>query len=404
MRLIDVQENKNNIVKKHNELIKAKGALNQTSQKMLAMLISMIREDDTDFHKYALKLEDYKKEIGSKHKGKEDYVKQALELMRNPFCIYENGKRKYFNWCTMVEPDEIEGYIIFQIHSELKPYLLNFKKEIGNFTEYNLINILNLRGKYSPRLYEFFISKWRQYKYYNRTSKSYSFEISLDWLKEFLGLKDKKYKYNDIKRQIIDKAKEDFEKYTDIKFEYIEKKKIRKKVISIEVTIEENNKGSNDYLKDRHTYINWIRKNFIPDPSNNKFPKILEIGTLRIAIDIYGKLYISTDGEPKYLDNKEADLLWTLLYKLEKKEITQEELIESFFTEHQDHIQQEQNNSYDNIDFTQFYGRSIAINDQLFHNIILVNQLDQDILEVVFLDNSRIKIKKDLFFSSLVSG
>ena len=66
MNIINVEENKNNVIKKANELIKAKGELSGTAQKMLAMLISMIRADDTEFQIYALKIDDYKKEyIGS---------------------------------------------------------------------------------------------------------------------------------------------------------------------------------------------------------------------------------------------------------------------------------------------------------------------------------------------------
>ncbi len=257
MNIINIEENRNNIVKKHNELIKAKGELDGTAQKMLAMLISMIRVDDTEFQKYALKIDDYKKEVDTQSKDKEFYVNKALELMRNPFYIMENGKRKFFNWCSVVEPDEIEGYIIFQIHQDLKPYLLKLQ---DNFTKYYLINIMKLKGKYSPRLYELFKSKWNEYKHYHKSAKSYTFELKIDWLKEFLSI-SKGYKYNDIRRRIIDKAKEDFKEYTDIQFTYKEQK-IGRKVDRLIITVKDNNQGSNDFMRDLNSFIKFIRNKY----------------------------------------------------------------------------------------------------------------------------------------------
>jgi len=319
MNVVDISKSRNNIVKKHNDLIKAKGALSQTAQKMLAMLIGMIRVDDTEFQKYALHINTYKKEIDStSKKSTKDYTDQALELMRNPFYIMENNKRKFFNWCSMVEPDEIDGYVIFQIHPELKPYLLELKKEIGGFTQYFLVNILNLKGKYSPRLYEYFISQWKQYKHYNKSSTKYTFELELSEMKDTLGLNDKKYRYNDIKKQIIEKAKEDFRKYTDIQFEY-EEKKIGRRVDSILFTIYDNNKGSNDYLNSRQDFIAYIRDKYKPDTVNEVFPTIIEASdNYKIKIDFKGKLYATKAGKLVDFNNKEADQFWNEIYQKAK--------------------------------------------------------------------------------------
>ena len=254
MNIINIEENRNNIVKKHNELIKAKGELSETAQKMLAMLISMIKVDDTDFQKYALKIEDYKQEIDIKtKKSKNDYIQNARELMSNPFVI----DKKMFNWCSKVDWGSLDGYIIFDIHQDLKPYLLELQ---GNFTKYYLINIMKLKGKYSPRLYELFKSKWSEYKHYNKSAKSYTFELKIDWLKEFLSI-GKGYLYADIKRQIIEKAKTDFKKYTDIQFTYKEQK-IGRKVDRLIITVKDNNQGSNDFMRDLNSFIKFIRNKY----------------------------------------------------------------------------------------------------------------------------------------------
>jgi len=311
MEIINIEENKNNVIKKANELIKAKGELSQTAQKMLAMLISMIRADDTEFQSYALKISDYKKEIElTSNKSKNDYIDNARELMSNPFII----DKQMFNWCSKVDWGSLDGYIIFQIHQDLKPYLLQLR---GNFTEYNITNIMKLKGKYSPRLYEYFKMVWNEYKTYNKGKKSYTFELKIDWLKEFLKI-TKGYRYDNIKKQIIEKAKKDFKEFTDIQFTYKEQK-IGRKVDRLIITVKDNNKGSNDYLTNRRAFIAYIREHYKPDPVNNIFPTILETDKGDIKIDINGRLYILlNNGDIDELDEKRADNLWSWLYEIAK--------------------------------------------------------------------------------------
>jgi plasmid replication initiation protein len=215
MNEIQIEEHKNNIVAKSNELIQAKGSLSGTAQKMLASLISMLRIDDTEFQEYALRIDDYLKLIGSSSKNKKFLEEQAMELMRNPFRV--DGK--VFNWCSMVDLERINGYIIFDIHIKLKPYLLELK-ERGNFTQYKIVNILSLKGEYSPRLYEYFIMEFNQQIKYK---KECVITLKIDNLRSFLQI-PKSYRYNNIKIQIMEKAKRDFKDHTDIQFTYIEKK------------------------------------------------------------------------------------------------------------------------------------------------------------------------------------
>jgi plasmid replication initiation protein len=296
-------------------LIVAKGALSGTAQKMLSMVISMLRTDDTEFQKYALQISSYKKEIGATNNEKEFYVNSALELMRNPFFIIEDGKRKFFNWCSTVQPDEMQGYIIFDIHNDLKPYLLELKE---NFTQYHLINILNLKGEYSPRLYEYLIKEWKQHKHYNHNSTQYSFDIKIDVLKELLSI-TKGYRYNDIKRQIIEKAKKDFKQYTDIQFDY-EEQKIGRKVDRLIITIKSNNKGSNDNLKSLQSFIIYIRDKYAPKTEKNSYPEIFKVdGGESLKVDNKGYLYITKSGQvPDRMNKLDAQKWWEFLYNLAK--------------------------------------------------------------------------------------
>jgi len=307
---IDIQENRNNIAKKAKGLVKAKGELSETAQKMLAMLLGMIRVDDTEFQRYALRIEDYRMEIGSKNKDTEFYVKQAKELMSNPFKI----DKQLFNWCSKVDWGSLDGYIIFDIHQDLKPYLLQLKE--GNFLQYNITNIMKLKGKYSPRLYEYFKMQWSEYKYYHKSAKSYTFEIKIDWLRQFLNI-SKGYRYDNIKTQIIEKAKKDFKQYTDIKFTYKTQTLVGKKVDRLIITIKDNNKGSNSYLSSQKAFIAYVREKY--KVTSDSMPTILEMNEGDLKIDLKGNLYLSAPGKIINYSNKEALAIWEWLYESAKK-------------------------------------------------------------------------------------
>jgi len=313
MKLIDIKANKNNQVKKHNDIIKATGELSGTAFKMLSMLISMIRFDDSEFQEYALNINSYKKEIGATNKEVAFYEKQALELMRNPF---ELKKGIWYNWCSKVDITSVENYIVFSIHNDLKPYLLDLQK---HFTTYNIINILSLRGDYSPRLYEYLKMEWSEFKRnykkrHNKTPKNYTIELEVDWIREHLSI-SKGYRYNDIKRQILEVAKKQFKEKTDIQFDY-EEKKIGRKVDKIIFTIRDNNKGSNDYLATIQSFVKYIREKYKPDITNDTFPTILQVKEGNIKIDAKGRLYLSAPGKIIDYDNKHSQKLWDQLYQM----------------------------------------------------------------------------------------
>jgi plasmid replication initiation protein len=307
MDVISIEENKNNQVKKANALIEAKGALSSTAQKILIMLISMLRTDDSEFQKYALNIKDFKQELGTTNNEVKFYVERAKELMRNPFEV----DKKLFNWCSMVDYGSIEGYLVFDIHNDLKPYLLGLQK---NFTTYNIVNILALKGDYTPRLYEYFLMRFNKYKaqykkQHNKTPKSYTFELKIDWLRDTFKIPDS-YNYADIKRQIIEKAKKQFNEKTNIKFDYKEHK-IGRKVDILIVTVENNNKGSNDYLVDLQSFIRFVRRNLINQDIWQGQGMVLSVGT-------NGKIY--DKKTLKEYANKNAQVVWEKWYELAKQD------------------------------------------------------------------------------------
>jgi plasmid replication initiation protein len=266
----------------------------------------MIRVDDSEFQKYALNIKDFKQELGITNNEVKFYVERAKELMRNPFEV----DKKLFNWCSMVDYGSIEGYLVFDIHNDLKPYLLGLQK---NFTTYNIVNILALRGDYTPRLYEYFLMRFNEYKaqykkQHNKTPKRFTFEIEIDWLRDTFKVPDS-YRYNNIKTQIIEVAKRQFKEKTNIKFDY-EEQKLGRKVVRLVISVENNDKGSNDYLCDLQSFIRYVRKNLINQD-------IWKGQDMVLSVDMKGRIYDKKTGR-EYANNK-AQVVWEKWYELAKK-------------------------------------------------------------------------------------
>ena len=305
MKEIKVKEYTNNTVSKSNELITAKGSLSEASQKMLASVISMLRVDDTEFTKYALNRKDYLQLINSTTNNDKFFKETAKELMRNPFVLDEC----IFNWCSKVDLKSVEGYVVFEVHKDLKPYLLELK-ERGNFTQYKIVNILSLTGEYSPRLYEYVTMEWNKYTKYHPNANSYSFELKIDTMRECFSI-PKSYKYNNIKVQILDKAVKQFKEKTDIQIEY-KVQKIGRRVDRVIITVKKNTKGSNDYLKHRTAFIEHMRANYINADILSAVDKYTQKPML-ISIAPDGKLY---DKKGSEFDSKRSDEMWDTLFKM----------------------------------------------------------------------------------------
>ena len=311
MEIVKVEDNKNNVVVKHKDLVwEARYRLSELGIKVMAVLISMIRVNDDDFKKYKLKINNFKELIGTDSKNTYDYTHRLIkELLSKTLKIGD----EQFAWISYGKYVEGSDVIEIEINRHLKPYLLFLQ---GSFLKYNIVNILPLKSSYVIRLYELFKSKFSEFKHYNKSAKSFTFELKIDWLREHFQL-PASYQYSSgIKLRIIEKAQKQFKEKTDIQFDY-EEQKIGRKVDRLIITVKENNKGSNDYLANRRAFIAYVRKHYQPDPTNNVFPTILDGDLGKIKVDLKGNIYLlKNDGNIEEYSKERADALWSWLYEM----------------------------------------------------------------------------------------
>jgi len=309
MNLISIEDNKNNIIVKHKDLVlKARYRLSELGIKIMAVLISMIKVSDEDFKQYALNIDDFKELIESDSKNTYKYTHRVIqELLSKTLKI----KDEQFSWVTYGKYVEGENTIILEVNRHLKPYLLRIQRD---FIKYNIANILSLKSEYVIRLYELFKSKFTEYKHYNLNATSYTFELKISWLRKHFEI-PKSYRYNDIKRNVINKAQKQFLKKTDIKFVYKEQK-IGRKVDRLIITIRENAQNSNSHLNSLQSFISYLRANYVNKDIAETKDKYTEEKIL-LSVSECGELYNKYTTEK--FNSKRALEIWKSLYKLAKE-------------------------------------------------------------------------------------
>jgi len=287
-------------IKKADVVVRARYKLNPLSLKFITSLIAGLKRGDDINEIYQFKVKDFQELTKLKRKDLYWAIKESLkELLEKPIYI-PKGKNEndnsflMLNWVASAEYKEGEGIVEFEISNKLRPYLLEAQKK---FLKYRLENILSLRSSYSIRIYEI-LKDW--FEMYSRYGSKAEKIINLKELREILEI-PKSYRFNDIKRFILEKSKKELEAYTDIIFDY-EEIKTGRKVTYLKFIIRPNpaklqtdNRTQQNYFKSRTTFVALLRKNY---NGNGKFFgwKTIEKTNYWLGMDNNGLVY-GVNGE-----------------------------------------------------------------------------------------------------------
>lgn len=221
---------KNYLVTKSNYFImNSSYDLSLEEQKIILTLASMVQPEDEDFKPYKFRISDFMELLGVEDKSKYTKIpKLTKELMKKVFEIHEGNKIIQTAWLSGVVYEKGSGEVELTFSSYLKPYMLQLR---SMFTQYKLANILSMKSKYSPRIYE--ILKCNEFK------KQGFIEIEIEDLRKLIKAYDVYPKYNDFKRHVIERSQKELNKISDISFEF-EEIKTGRKVTSIRFYIKSN--------------------------------------------------------------------------------------------------------------------------------------------------------------------
>ena len=221
---------KNNLIVKHNKLIEANYKLTLQEQKLILILAQKINKGDLEFKKYAFTTEELSEILELNKKSYYSELKEVTKkLMSRVIQIKEPNELLQVTWLNSAKYYENEGTVELGFSNDLKPYLLQLG---SHFTKLEFNKMVSLNSVYAVRIYELL----KQYEIIRERT------ITLKELKEILEIKVKSYNiYNNLKRRIILKAKEEINEKTDLLIDF-EEIKTGRKVTAIKFRIAKKEK------------------------------------------------------------------------------------------------------------------------------------------------------------------
>ncbi|WP_195617514.1 replication initiation protein [Clostridium paraputrificum] len=221
---------KNYLVTKSNYFImNCSYDLSLEEQKLILTLASMVQPTDEEFKPYNFKISDFMELLGVETQTKYTEIpKITKELMKKVFEIQEGNTLLQVAWLSSARYEKGSGMVTLKFSPDLKPYMLQLKEK---FTQYQLANILSMKSKYSPRIYE--ILKCNEFK------KQKYIDIEIEELRKLIKADTVYPKYNDFKRYIIERTQKELKKTSDISFDF-EEIKTGRKVTSLKFYIHQN--------------------------------------------------------------------------------------------------------------------------------------------------------------------
>lgn len=291
---------KNYIVKKSNYFImNCSYDLSLEEQKLILTLSSMVQPADEEFKPYKFKISDFIKLLGVETQTKYTEIpKITKELMKKVFEIEENDELIQIAWLSSAKYKKGSGMVELEFSPKLKPYMLQLKEK---FTQYQLANILSMKSKYSPRIYE--ILKCNEFK------KQKCLEIEVNELRKLLKAENIYPKYNDFKRYILERTRKELNKISDITYEF-EEIKTGRKITKIKFYIKSKNLVNSISENNSPNEVNIISTN-----ENTDVKALVELmNDHNISYKEAESIYTSSKGDIShiikvynYLKNKPAD-------------------------------------------------------------------------------------------------
>ena len=227
---------KNYLVTKSNYFImNCSYDLSLEEQKLILTLASMVQPTDEEFKPYNFKISDFMELLGVETQTKYTEIpKITKELMKKVFEIQEGNTILQVAWLSSARYEKGSGMVTLKFSPDLKPYMLLLKEK---FTQYQLANILCMKSKYSPRIYE--ILKCNEFK------RQGYIEIEIGELRKLLKADEIYPLYADFKRYILQRTQKELKKTSDINFDF-EEIKTGRKVTALKFYIHSNRVKSID--------------------------------------------------------------------------------------------------------------------------------------------------------------
>jgi len=244
-------------VSKNNALINASYRLSLTEMQIVLYGIGLANPTQPNFPlAYSVNIDRFAKMFDRKHGDIYKEVKNAIvrRLWNRDFSyIDKEGKTVTLRWLTKMIYQDKTGYIEIKFSEDIQPYLHNLQT---NFTTYYIDQIVKFKSIYSVRFYEYALMELNEKKI-----KRLKYKLLISDIKKQLDISDKYARFCDFKPYVLDKAKEEINKFSDLNLDYkiikhgrapyeIEFSVSRKEIKEDQKSLTQNTKVSTKVLED----------------------------------------------------------------------------------------------------------------------------------------------------------
>ena len=259
-----IDSNKNLVLA--NQLVTGRYQLTKEEQNFIYLMVSQINKDDTKFTEYQIHIKELENaELTQKQYGR--YREFAKSLLSKVITIEDEKEILTANWFSSLKYIKGTGIIKAKISDDLKPYLLQLKKE---FVQAKLPTLLQFNSKYSSRLYLLLKSDFdRQRKHkqnlfvvYDMEDLNKKFELPISYSKV----------YSKFKNSFLLKSLEEINEKTDLQIDYFERKTGRK-ITSIEFCIGYKEKAESQLRKEIEQTVTL--SDYLPNGLSNNAVEVL---------------------------------------------------------------------------------------------------------------------------------
>jgi plasmid replication initiation protein len=135
-------------------------------------------------------------------------IREVMISLNGKPAEFDIGTKKHlYFWFSSLEYEPNAGEFTFRVSPEMKPFLLELA---DNFTLYRLADVYRFSSASAWKLYEN-LARWRS---------AGKWEVSLDELRELLGVAGKYPLWRDLRKRVIDPALEQINTQTDLTVVY----------------------------------------------------------------------------------------------------------------------------------------------------------------------------------------
>lgn len=209
-----IRSDREMMVVKHNDLIKARYNLTTQQQKIILFAISKIKPNDRPGLWYEIPIVELCNACGLIIDDTGYYyksIKEDLKKLTDRLWIKLPDRTEMtVSWISDAVIVPLNGTVQIKFHEKLEPYLFILTE---HYTQYKLESVLVFKNKYSIRLFELLRMKIFQSELEDKAEVEVKFEV--DELREELGAGNYQ-NWPEFNRCVIKKAVDEINEYSDI--------------------------------------------------------------------------------------------------------------------------------------------------------------------------------------------